>query len=249
MNIKLVIAFLLIGVSAQSQILNSEDIYDNVVLLKEQRGNMERHGTGFLIRADSFYFLVTAKHVADSLHVDVAEIFFRTPQAKTKSYKLNEFIAPKSFLKFNKNSDFFIVNLTPFDSTSRALFAKSSLDGNILANDRNSISRKTDVVVYGYPLFDLENFNPITFKSNFSSSLMNIYMPDLPKPCFCYLLENPSMAGFSGAPVFAGVKDRTTTLLEKTVVIGIVTGTTSDKTGGKFAIITPAFHLLDLLKN
>ncbi len=33
------------------------------------------------------------------------------------------------------------------------------------------------------------------------------------------------------------------------MIVGIVTGTTYDKTGGKFAIITPAFHLLDLIND
>lgn len=56
------------------------------------------------------------------------------------------------------------------------------------------------------------------------------------------------MAGFSGGPVFVGVEDRTTSKIKITLLAGIVTGTYSDKSGGKFAIITPSFHLLDLVK-
>lgn len=73
-------------------------------------------------------------------------------------------------------------------------------------------------------------------------------MKDLHKPCYCYLLENPSMDGFSGVPVFVGVQDRATTQMNATLVIGIVTGNTYDRTGGKFAVITPIFHLLDLIE-
>ena len=57
------------------------------------------------------------------------------------------------------------------------------------------------------------------------------------------------MQGFSGGPVFIGVKDRMLFPLGQTLIIGLVTATTSDKTGGKFAIITPTFHLLNLVND
>ncbi len=240
--------FFSISTLTKAQLLNSEELYDKVVLLKEKSGNGERYGTGFLLTANNNFFLITAKHVADSLHTEGAEIYFRDSSKKAIGYKLKKFIPSKLVAKFNEQSDFFILRLDPFDSTSTRILRKASLEVKNIANNRESLDRKFEVVVFGYPIFDFNNFTPITFKSHFSSSLMNIYVKDLPKPCFCYLLENPSMEGFSGGPVFIGVKDRATMQMNATLIIGIVTGTTYDKTGGKFAVITPTFHLLDLLK-
>lgn len=233
---------------ANAQQLNSEELYDKVVLLKEKSGTGERYGTGFILTSNNGFFLITAKHVADSLHTEIAEIYFRDSSKKAIGYKVKRFIASKPVVQFNEQSDFFILRLDPFDSTSTKILKKASLDAKSIANNRESLDRKFEVVVFGYPIFDFDNFTPITFKSHFSSSLMNIYMKDLPKPCYCYLLENPSMSGFSGGPVFIGVKDRATMQMNATLIIGIVTGTTYDKTGGKFAVITPTFHLLDLIK-
>jgi len=245
---KLILLFLMIvTLSAKSQLLSSESLYDKIVLLREQSGNMERHGTGFLLTSNNAFFLITAKHVADSLHTELTDIYFRDSSKKAFVYKLKKFIPSIPITQFSEQSDFFILRLDPFDSISKAILQKASLDLSTIANNRESLDRKIDVLVFGYPIFDLNNFTPITFKSFFSSSLMNIYMKDLPKPCYCYLLENPSMAGFSGGPVFVGVKDRSVTPMASTVIIGIVTGTTYDKTGGKFAVITPTFHLLDLI--
>jgi len=251
MKKSILLFLLLLTFAGKSQLLDSEELYNKIVLLRDTNGNGNRTntGTGFLVTTNNQYFLVTAKHVADSLRIESSEIFFRDENENAISFKLFEFLTKPLFLKFNQNSDFFIVKLVPFNSTSLEILKRSSVDINIFANDRKSIDRKFDVLVMGYPLFDFDNFSPITFKSYFSSSLINVKLNNMPAPTLCYLLENPSMAGFSGGPVFAGVKDRASTPLTKTIIVGIVTGTTYDKTGGKVARITPAFHLLDLIND
>jgi hypothetical protein len=243
----LLLLFFPVSIVVEAQLLNSEELYDKVVLLKEKFVTGERYGTGFLITSNNSFFLITAKHVADSLHIEFAEIYFRDSSKKPISYRIKRFIPSQPVVQFNEQSDFFILRLYPFDSTSAKILRKASLELKNIANNRESLDRKFEVFVFGYPIFDFDNFTPITFKSHISSSLMNIYVKNLPKPCFCYLLENPSMSGFSGGPVFVGVKDRATMQMNATLIIGIVTGTTYDKTGGKFAIITPTFHLLDLI--
>jgi hypothetical protein len=235
---------------SQCQVFDSELLYNKIVLLREVKGDSSQTGTGFLLSSNNQFFLVTAKHVADCLTFENSEIFFRDSANHTSiGYKIKELIARPLVSIFNDNSDFFLLKLEPLDLKSYSILKNSSMDIGMLAYDRESINRNVDVLVMGYPLFDLNNFNPITFKSCFSSSLINIKMENFKKPFLCYLLENPSMEGFSGGPVFVGVQDRATTHLQKTLIVGLVTGTTLDKTGGKFAIITPAFHLLDLINN
>jgi hypothetical protein len=248
MNWNILLILLLLSIQAKAQLLNSETLYNKVVLLKEQLQDKEIHGTGFILKSDNnSFFLVTARHVADNLHTDITEIFFRDSLEKAVGYKLKQFIPKIPMSRYNDESDFFILRLDPFDVISKKLLQRSSFDIKLIANDRTSIDRKYEVVVFGYPIFDFEHFNPITFKSNFSSGLINIKIEGLKKPCYCYLLENPSMEGFSGGPVFFGVQDRMTYPANATLIIGLVTATTYDKTGGKFAVITPTFHLLDLV--
>lgn len=241
--------FLILPLIGSSQLLDSEELYNKVVLLRDIKGKITHSGTGFLVTAKDQFFLVTAKHVADSLRVETSEISFRDSNKTAATFKLQEFLKMPLMTGFNENSDFFILKLESSDSKKLDILKKSSLDFSLFANNRESLDRKIDVLVMGYPLYDFDNFTPITFKSYFSSSLINVQLPNMPKAFLCYLLENPSMAGFSGGPVFVGVKDRASTSLTKTLIAGIVTGTTSDRTGGKFAIITPAFHLLDLINS
>lgn len=245
----IILLLILIPLIGKSQLLNSEELYNKVVLLRDIKGNTVNTGTGFLVTTKDQYFLVTAKHVADSLRIETSEIFFRDSSKTAISFKLQDFLKKPIVSGYNENSDFFILKLETSDSKKLDILKKSSLDFNLFVNDRESIDRKIDVLVMGYPFYDFENFTPITFKSYFSSSLINVRLKNMQKPFLCYLLENPSMAGFSGGPVFVGVKDRASTPLSKTLIAGIVTGTTYDKTGAKFAIITPAFHLLDLINS
>ena len=103
MRIYFFIALSLISGPSRSQSIVSDSLYGAVVLLREQINTRINSGTGFLLKKDSVYYLVTAKHVADSLHIDLGEIYFRNPEGKSQKYKINQFLTKQSFLKFNNN--------------------------------------------------------------------------------------------------------------------------------------------------
>jgi len=246
---KLVILVLFLkSLSAYSQSFSADELYSKIVLLYQNGGTTLNYGTGFLVGMNDRYFLITAKHVADSLKIDLARIFFKGSSNEALGYAMKSFLRPNSKGIFNDKSDFFLIELFAFDSVSHRLLTRSSFDINIIAGNRGEIPREEDLVVFGYPIFDFEHFSPVTFKSNFSSGLLNIIVQGFEKPCYCYLLENPGMEGFSGGPVIVGVKGRTSDKLNRTFIIGIVSATSVDKTGGKYAVVTPTFHLLDLLR-
>lgn len=247
---KLFLSFLLliIPLASYSQDLDSKELFNKIVLLKDVSNGRNHHGTGFILNFEEKYYLVTARHVADSLQKQSTLIYFRdSTQNIAIEFNLKKFIKKDSLLAFNEKSDFFIMQLNPFDSISLEYLKRSSLGIHFLFNHRTSIDRKYELIVMGYPIYDFDHFSPITFKSYFSSGLMNIKVISFNDPCYCYLLENPSMSGFSGGPVFIGVKDRSSNEFKHTFIVGIVTATTYDKTGGKFSVITPTFHLLDLI--
>jgi hypothetical protein len=69
--------------------------------------------------------------------------------------------------------------------------------------------------------------------------------------CSFFCLENPSVGGYSGGPVF-DLGYSTNGVLEikkdKTLCHGIMHGTMGDNTGGKIAMVTPAFYLKDIIE-
>ncbi len=102
-----------------SQMLGSEELFSKVVLLRS--GN--NSGSGFILKADSNYFLVTAKHVADSLNPNITDISFKDSLNKAHSFLLKEFTNGNLINAFNNNSDFFIM----------LLFGELKLPGNLWA--------------------------------------------------------------------------------------------------------------------
>jgi hypothetical protein len=104
-----------------------------------------------------------------------------------------------------------------------------------------------------------EHFSPITRDSQPASGLITLPRADTHAPATFYLLENPSVAGFSGAPVFlfpkpfasnngAIVMQRVGPGSPTTVLcVGIVHGTMSDETGGKMSAVTPSKYVLETM--
>ena len=119
-----------------------------------------------------------------------------------------------------------------------------------------SVSRDVELTVTGFPrglgtaLTGSAHFSPFTFRSFPSSNILTLNRADTNTPCEFYCLENPSMVGYSGGPVFDLGYLKTPLMQQNygsTLIKGFVHGTMSDNTGGKIALITPAKYLLDLL--
>lgn len=95
-------------------------------------------------------------------------------------------------------------------------------------------------------------FSPLTYRSHAASAFITLNRFDKPVPSVFFLLENPSVGGYSGCPVFDlgyVVAGSMTNTKDKTRCYGIMHGTVVDDTGGKLAAVTPAFYLSDLLRD
>lgn len=118
--------------------------------------------------------------------------------------------------------------------------------------DHTPVSRDFELTSVGFPsgLGALGMFSPLTYRSYASSSFITFNRADTHNQCEFFMLENPSMGGYSGCPVFDlgymnnGVMEITK---EITKCYGIMHGTVSDTTGGKLAAVTPAFYLAELI--
>jgi hypothetical protein len=80
--------------------------------------------------------------------------------------------------------------------------------------------------------------------------LITLLRADTKTACDFYTLENPSVGGYSGGPIFdLGyiIVGAMTTNTGPTVCHGIMHGTISDTTGGKIAAVTPCSYVKDIV--
>lgn len=113
-------------------------------------------------------------------------------------------------------------------------------------------SRDDELTSIGFPhgLGIKGKFSPLTFRSYASSAFLTLLRSDTKTPSDFFCLENPSVGGYSGGPVFDMGYEKmgcATATKEKTILHGIIHGTMSDNTGGKIALITPMFYIKDLI--
>jgi hypothetical protein len=126
-----------------------------------------------------------------------------------------------------------------------------SISKSQILKDKRAISRDASVTAIGFPIFDAigKYFSPLTFNSNFSSGYITLPRADTKQLTTFQVLENPSIQGYSGGPLFIGIKkDGVSVGPNYTVLVGVMHGTYSDNTGGKLALITPAYFIFDLIK-
>lgn len=205
----------------------------------------ESVGTGmFVVKGEKFYML-TATHVAITCNKSTV-VVISDMQGNASSISLQSFnkmlnwthhpIADISFLDVQLNSEtqsILINRFLPFDHFDIT---------------RAYISRDVELTTVGFPhgLGAQGMFSPLTYRSYASSALISLNRFDTNKPCEFFLLENPSVGGYSGGPVFdlgIMIVGSMTVMKEKTVCAGLIHGTISDETGGKLAAVTPSYYL------
>ncbi len=196
-------------------------------------------------------WIVTASHVAKDTN-QFTQIVIATKDGKAQSLPLSTFgktsnwmhhpIADISVLPIfftDLNTQFMENRFFPYDHFNL---------------DRVPVSRDYELTSIGFPhgLGIDGSFSPFTFRSYASSGFVTLKRADADNMAEFFCLENPSVGGYSGCPVFDlgystnGVMEITK---ERTWCHGIMHGTMSDTTGGKIALVTPAFYLKDLIES
>lgn len=118
--------------------------------------------------------------------------------------------------------------------------------------EQTCVSRDSELTAIGFPkgLGTDGSFSPLTFRSFASSGYVTLNRADTHTPSTFFCLENPSVGGYSGCPVFDlgySTNGIMTMTKDKTRCYGIMHGTLNDQTGGKIAIVSPAYYLKDLI--
>ncbi|MDP1945911.1 MAG: serine protease [Nitrospirota bacterium] len=236
-----------------------DDLSVTVAYLKE--GN--QNGTGFFVTAESRGlgiaeqpYLVTAAHVAQFLTGN-STVTVRAAKDIPVSILLKDLLSDGEKLSWqvHSESDVAVLKLN-LNSKTLPLMQGRFLGFVLLASEESAPERERPVTVMGFPLAlgTTGRFSPITSEAKPASGLLRIFSPDIKKEATFFVLDKPSIGGFSGGPVFQmpGPFASSGGLVfpnksAPTTVVGLVHGTISDDTGGKLAAVVPSKFIRDTI--
>jgi hypothetical protein len=127
----------------------------------------------------------------------------------------------------------------------------------ILSPDKNAPDRDRTLTTLGFPLGigTQEHFSPISRESKPASGLLTLARPDTHNAAVFFLLDNASIGGFSGAPLFlipnpysSGGAMVFPATSRGASCVGLINATISDDTGGKMAAVTPSMYILETIE-
>jgi len=209
-------------------------------------------GSAFFVSDEhNHLFLITAAHVASSLRGD-SKAILRADLEKPVEIQLATLAGSIPNWHFHKTADVAVLLLSP-PKEIRPLLTEHFIPLEMLQPKQSAPSREIPLIVLGFPLgLGVEgSFSPISKQTLAASGLIELPTPKLST---YFLLQDPSVGGFSGAPVFdmrgAILSGRTITMRGGGPrVVGLVSSTISDRTGGKFGAVVPSFVILDAVKS
>jgi len=210
-------------------------------------------GTGFFVRKGTQIYLITAEHVAKSLRYDVKVTVHGNGDIPI-TYDIKDLTGsekePSWF--FHSEAD---VALLPLNPSDKFIGKVTVLESNMLLINENEHDKYKNRVLttIGFPLsLGLSGkFSPITKSSKAASNLFKYKRFDKNIETTFLVLDEPSVQGFSGAPVYAlsSVNFGGVGLgVGQFACIGLVHGTLSDNTGGKFAAIVPSYFITQTIE-
>ena len=207
-------------------------------------------GSGFLVRTDDKTFLITASHVSEKLGVKWLIVM---PGADGKAITAH---AINLNWKESPGADVAVTLLDIKDSERKKSILNRSLPLHHLSARPLPPSRDIPLTVMGYPLrFGSSGYvSPLSVETKAASGFITLPRFDNGQLANFILLQDPSIGGLSGGPVFdTGMSyfegGRKIAAREGVSVVGIIHGVISDKTGGKFAVVIPSTEILGVIED
>jgi len=210
-------------------------------------------GTAFFLASEKTQYLITAGHVAETLDPN-SQVTVRASGDKPRSFALSDLTGQLGTLKWHRSpdADLAILILQPRPAIGPYLqghFAPLSL----LTHQEIAPPRDAVLTVLGFPLAlgVRESFSPISRETKAASGLLTI--PQTGRTTTYFLTQDPSIGGFSGAPLFDLKVPVWTPPRSIQIrgggpqIVGVAVATISDDTGGKLGVIVPAFYAWRIL--
>jgi hypothetical protein len=216
-----------------------------------------KFGTGFFFTPDgSTMILVTAEHVTSDMKTDFHAVV-RGENDTPVDMSSEDLTGTKSVTWVSHGKeDVAVTVLHPSKDVMPKLMGRF-IPKNLISSDVTAPSRDRPLTTLGFPLAlgVTEHFSPISRESKPASGLITLPRFDTKKPATFFLLSDPSIAGFSGAPLLLTAAPYSTpdgkmvfpASNTPPLCVGIVHGTINDDTGGKMAAITPSIYILETI--
>lgn len=211
--------------------------------------NLSYSGSGFIVSKESNLYIITASHVSKVIPFDSKVTLFGS-KGTPLTYDLSELCGGDTpeWISHNE-ADIAVLSISPPDNFRAAIRAVSY---DQLTAERSAPNLDNFLTTVGFPL-ELgikDKFSPIVKVSHSASTLFRHPRFDNNIEASFYILDDPSVSGFSGAPVFNLPTIKVGAMSSGQGAfkcVGIVHGTFNDPTGGKFAAIIPAFYIVELI--
>lgn len=213
-----------------------------------------RQGSGFLVNDSNSPFLVTASHVAKLMTSDPF-VHLMGPKGESVRLSLVQLSGkynPTDWVH-HEEADVAVLALSPSAEIRRKYLQKRFLSADLIAPECEAPSRNVPLTVFGFPLgigTSGNQFSPLTRQTHCASDLVGLRRADAPIETSFFILEDPSVTGYSGGPVFdlsiyklGGIR----AMGSGTKLWGLVHGTGSDETGGKLAMVVPSYFIIETL--
>ena len=212
-------------------------------------------GSGFLVTDSNSLFLVTASHVAKLMTTN-SFVNLMGQKGKTVCLQLAQLSGKKSPTNWlhHDEADVAVLELSPSPEIRNKYLKQRFLPPGIIAADREAPSRNLSLIIFGFPLgigSSEKKFSPLTKQTHCASDLVTLKRADASIQTIFFLLEDPSIEGYSGGPVLdisifkLGAMQTTGS---GTKLWGLVHGTSSDGTGGKLAMVVPSYFILETIQ-
>lgn len=214
---------------------------------------LKKLGTGFLVVDGDLLFLVTAQHLASQMNRDSLAAL-RTSEdrpIKLTLAKLSGITGELTWIQHEK-ADVAVLLLHP-DAEVMPHLKEHFLPKEMISTKLEAPSRERPLTTIGFPLGlgVQDRFSPISRESKPASGLLTIPRFDTKQTAVFYLLDNPSIGGFSGAPIFetpgAHSSQGGLVIGGRLACVGLIHGTISDDTGGKLGAVVPSAFIIETM--
>ncbi len=189
-------------------ILTRDDAFRAVceILTPDPTTGKSNIGTGMFVSSpaggeNAFGWIVTASHVARKTN-NQTKLIVANAEGKAEELPLILFGSMSNW-RHHTRADI---------SAFRVVFSK--INAQFMSNrffpfdhfhlDKTPVSRDYELTAIGFPngLGTSGYFSPLTFRSFASSAFLTLLRADTHQPSTFFCLENPSVGGYSGCPVF-----------------------------------------------
>lgn len=248
-----ILFFLFISMPYISNAGVTDDLTPCVLFLIQdvKPGQNANIGSGILVSKNNFPYIVTAEHVALNVGSNCT-ILLPNRNGDPDTLKATEINWKRS-----TNADVAIYKVDINDQRIRTRLLKRSVPFSLLSGRPLPPSRDIPLTVMGYPLGlgSTGHASPLSLETKAASGFITLSRFDNSKPATFILLQDESIGGLSGGPVFDTGRTYFSGARSLTArgggvsIVGIIHGVIGDETGGKFAAVVPSTEIVKLFES